>query len=250
MMNVVFYTGAGMSRESGLPTFRGEGGLWDSLDVEALASRGAWYCGRRCDCNERRQRVLDFFNPIRRQILASEPNDGHRIIAALEEWYSVTVITQNGDDLHERAGSTRVIHIHGEALKNASTLHPCEAYDIDPANPDICIGDKAPDGSQVRPYVVLFGEEIERTVWRAAVEATTRPSLFVVVGSTLLVHPAADLLTMLPESSELYIIDPVNVALPKGCHKEFTHIRCGATEGLRELLTILKRKRYENYSNL
>lgn len=180
MRHIVFYTGAGMSRESGLPTFRGDGGLWDELDVEAVADKRSWYCGRRADCNERRQKMLDFFNPIRRLILEKSPNEGHHLIADLERDFLVMVITQNGDDFHERAGSTDVVYLHGEALKNASTANPHRRYDIDCANPDIHIGDKAPDGSQLRPYVIYFGEDIERFVWKRAVEATKSADIFVV----------------------------------------------------------------------
>lgn len=229
-----------MSRESGLPIFRGEGGLWDSLDVEAVADRRSWYCGRRSDCNERRQRMLDFFNPMRRMILEGEPNEGHRIIAELENEHEVTVITQNGDDFHQRAGSTNVIHLHGEALKNASTLHPYESYEIDRANPDINIGDKAPDGSQIRPFVIYFNEDIDRRLWKASVEATRQADIFVVVGSTMLVYPAADLLKMVPQHCRLYVIDPAEVALPEGCTRHCTHIRSGASIGLRQLKEILK----------
>ena len=247
MRNIVFYTGAGMSRESGLPVFRGEGGLWDELDVEAVAHRKSWYSGRRSDCNERRQRMLDFFNPIRRLILEKEPNEGHRIIAGLERGssgsssgssaFQVTVITQNGDDFHERAGSTNVIHLHGEAMKNASTLHPYESYPIDPANPDIKIGDKAPDGSQLRPYVIFFNEDIERSLWDKSLSATKEADIFVVVGSTMLVYPAAELLKMLPVWCELYVIDPADVVLPEGCNREYVHIKCGASEGLAQLFS-------------
>ena len=237
---LVFYTGAGMSRESGLPTFRGDGGLWDSLDVEVVADRRSWYCGRRSDCNERRQRMLDFFNPIRRLILEKAPNEGHNIIAALEEQCEVTVITQNGDDYHERAGSSNVIHLHGEALKNASTLHPYEAYEIDRCNPDIHIGDKAPDGSQIRPYVIFFNEDIEQRLWKASVEAVREADVFVVVGSTMLVYPAAALLVMLPPHCRLYVIDPAEVALPRGCDMEHVHIECGATLGLLQLKAMLQ----------
>ncbi len=231
-----------MSRESGLPIFRGQDGLWDTLDVEAVADRKSWYCGRRSDCNERRQRVLDFFNPIRRLILDSEPNEGHRIIAGLEGEFDVTIVTQNGDDFHERAGSTRVIHLHGEALKNASTLHPCVSFDIDPNNPDICIGDKAPDGSQVRPYVVFFNEDVEQRLWNASVEATRQADVFVVVGSSMLVYPAAELLKMMPPECGLYIIDPGEVALPEGCERTYIHIQSGASYGLEQLKTELKLK--------
>ena len=240
MQKLVFYTGAGMSRESGLPTFRGEGGLWDMLDVEAVADSKSWYCGRRSDCNERRQRMLNFFNPIRRLILEKSPNEGHRIVAGLEEMFDVTVITQNGDNFHERAGSTNVIHLHGEALKNASTLHPYESYDINCNNPDIHIGDKAPDGSQIRPYVIYFNENIEQRLWKASVEATKQADVFVVVGSTMLVYPAAELLKMIQPECELYIIDPTEVALPEGCTKEYTHIQSTASLGLEQLKTILK----------
>ncbi len=242
MPKLVFYTGAGMSRESGLPVFRGEGGLWDTLDVEAVANRRSWYCGRRSDCNGRRQRMLDFFNPIRWLILERQPNEGHRIIAELEDKFEVTVITQNGDDFHERAGSARVIHLHGEALKNASTMHPYEAYDIDRSNPDIRIGDKAPDGSQIRPFVIFFNEEIDKRLWRASVEAAKVADVFVVVGSTMLVYPAADLLKMIPSDCELYVIDPEEVALPEGCNREYIHIRSGASLGLQQLKATLQLK--------
>ena len=242
MRRLVFYTGAGMSRESGLPTFRGQDGLWDTLDVEAVADRKSWYCGRRSDCNERRQRMLDFFNPMRRMILEKEPNDGHRTIAGLEDEFDVTIITQNGDDFHERAGSTKVIHLHGEALKNASTLHPYESYEIDRNNPDIHIGDKAPDGSQIRPYVIYFNEDIEQRLWKASVVATKQADVFIVVGSTMLVYPAAELLKMIPPKCELYIIDPSEVTLPEGCTKEYIHIQSGASRGLERLKATLKLK--------
>lgn len=242
MRKLVFYTGAGMSRESGMPTFRGEDGLWDMLDVEAVADRKSWYCSRRSDCNERRQRMLDFFNPMRRMILEKEPNDGHRIIASLEDEFEVTVITQNGDDFHERAGSGNVIHLHGEALKNASTLHPYESYDIDRNNPDIHIGDKAPDGSQTRPYVIFFNEDVEQRLWKASVEATGQADVFVVVGSTMLVYPAAELLKMISPTCELYVIDPSEVALPEGCPRECIHIQSGASRGLEQLKEIIKLK--------
>lgn len=235
MKRIVFFTGAGMSRESGLPTFRGDGGLWDQLDVEAIADRRSWYCGRRSDCNERRQKMLDFFNPIRRLILEKGPNEGHRLIAGLEKYFQITVITQNGDDYHERAGSTDVIYLHGEALKNASTANPHYWYDINRMNPDIHIGDKAPDGSQLRPYVIYFGEDIERPIWVRAVEATKSADIFVVVGSTMLVFPAADLLKMIPANCRLYIIDPQELHLPDSCHHEFEHIRLGASEGIKLL---------------
>lgn len=224
-----------MSRESGLPTFRGEGGLWDRLDVKLVADVHSWYCGKRPDCDERRQKMLDFFNPIRRLILEKGPNEGHCMIANLEKHFKVTVITQNGDDYHERAGSTDVIYLHGEALKNASTANPHLWYDIDVSRPDIHIGDKAPDGSQLRPYVIYFGEDIERPIWKQAVDAAKSADVFVVVGSTMLVYPAADLLKMIPADCRLYVIDPDNVRLPEGCSHQYEHIRLCAGEGIKWL---------------
>lgn len=198
MKKIVFYTGAGMSRESGLPTFRGKDGLWDSIDADAVASVRAWYCGSRPDCARRRQRVLNFFNPIRRQIL----------------------------------------HLHGEALKNASTLHPRSWYGIDRENPDIHIGDKAPDGSQLRPYVIFFGEDIDMGIWRQAVEATAEAGCFVVIGSTMLVHPASELLDKVPLSCPLYVVDPEDIALPDTCRHGHIHLKCGAEEGMRRIISL------------
>ena len=185
---IVFFTGAGMSRESGLPTFRGEDGMWNEIDYEKVATLKSWYGRQRKDVKERRQGMLDFFNPLRRAILEHEPNEGHRIIAALEEDFEVTVITQNGDDYHTRAGSSNVIYLHGEALKNASSANPSLSYPIDRSNPDIHLGDKAPDGSQLRPYVIYFDEDIDSTLWRQAMKATKEADWFVVVGSTMRLH--------------------------------------------------------------
>lgn len=239
MKRLVFYTGAGMSRESGLPTFRGDGGLWSRLDVDAVADRKSWYSGRMADCNVKRQAMLDFFNPMRRMILAHGPNAGHRMIAALESSFDVTVVTQNGDDYHERAGSGNVIHLHGEALKNSSTLHPYVPFDIDLYNPDIHIGDKAADGSQVRPFVIFFNEEIDRKLWRRAVEAVSKADVMVVIGSTMLVYPAASLFKMLRVNVPLYVIDPGDVGLPGGCERDFIHFRQGAVDGMYNMMNVL-----------
>lgn len=239
MKKIVFFTGAGISKESGLPTFRGEGGLWDEIDVKAVATAESWYCGRRKDCRERRQRMLDFFNPLRRAILEHEPNEGHRLIADLEKDFDVTVVTQNGDDYHSRAGSTKVIHLHGEALKNASSANPSLSYPIDPDNPDIRLGDKAPDGSQLRPYVIFFEEDIEKSLWRKALLATREADWFVVVGSTMLVYPAASLLGELKRDCRLVVINPDDTVLPEGCTKDCTYIKEKASVGLRTLRGLL-----------
>lgn len=235
MKKIVFFTGAGMSKESGLPVFRGEGGIWNELDVEAVATARSWYCGRRSDCKERRQIMLDFFNPLRRAILEHEPNEGHRIIADLEENFEITVITQNGDDYHTRVGSSNVIYLHGEALKNTSSANPYIPIPINRHNPDIHLGDKAPDGSQIRPFVIYFDENIDRKLWSRAVKATKEADCFVVVGSSMLVFPAADLIKKIKPECRLFVIDPFDVALPDGYCKTFTHIQEVASVGLNVL---------------
>lgn len=239
MKKIVFFTGAGMSKESGLPTFRGEGGVWNEIDAEKVASARSWYSGRRKDCNEIRQAMLDFFNPLRRSILELEPNDGHRIIAELEKEFQVTVITQNGDNYHTRVGSSNVIYLHGEALKNTSSANPYNPLPIDRDNPDIHIGDKAPDGSQIRPFVIYFDENIDKRLWQKAVRVTKETDYFVVVGSTMLVFPAADLIKKVSADCRLIVIDPGEVSLPDGCKHQYLHLKYGASEGIQELLKIL-----------
>ena len=249
---IVFFTGAGMSRESGLPTFRGEGGVWNEIDYKKVATLNSWYGRQRKDVKERRQAMLDFFNPMRRAILEHKPNDGHRIIAALENDFDVTVITQNGDDYHTRAGSTKVIYLHGEALRNASSANPSLSFPIDRDNPDIHIGDKAPDGSQLRPYVIYFDEDIDSGLWREAVKAIREADWFVVVGSSMLVYPAASLLAAISDSCQMVVIDPEEVSLPEECHHGYTYIPEGASKGLYSFMEMLakyerSRKILDNY---
>lgn len=243
---VVFFTGAGMSKESGLPTFRGDGGMWNEIDYDKVATRKSWNSRGSGDVKERRQAMLDFFNPLRRMILKHQPNVGHLIIADLEKGCEVTVITQNGDDYHTQAGSTNVIYLHGEALKNASSANPSLSYPIDYENPDIHIGDKAPDGSQLRPFVIYFDEDIDKNLWNKAVRATKEADWFVVVGSTMLVYPAASLLAHIKRDCHIVVIDPSeDVELPKECYHGFTHIPEKASVGLwhlREMLAIYERK--------
>lgn len=249
---IVFFTGAGMSQESGLPTFRGEDGMWNEIDYEKVATLKSWYGRQRKVVKEHRQAMLDFFNPLRRAILEHGPNDGHRIIAALENDFEVTVITQNGDDYHTSAGSSNVIYLHGEALKNASSANPSLSYPIDRSNPDIHLGDKAPDGSQLRPYVIYFDEDIDSVLWRQAMKATKEADWFVVVGSTMLVYPAAALLTAIPDSCHLVVIDPLKVELPEECYHGYTYIPEKASAGLFHFMEMLakyerSKKSIENY---
>ena len=239
MDKLVIFSGAGMSQESGMPTFRGQDGLWETMDIERVADWKAWYCGRRPDCKERRQSVLDFINPIRRRILECSPNEAHLIAARLEEKYKVTVITQNGDDFHQRAGSTKVIHLHGEALKNASTMRPYIPIDIDPANPDIKLGDKAPDGSQIRPYIIFFNENLQYGIWKEAIKAIREADLMVIVGCSLLVFPAAKLIEELREDAMLVVIDPCESPLP--IKHRHSHLRLPATKGMKIIENALLR---------
>ena len=239
--NWVFFTGAGCSAASGLPTFRGEGGIWNDIDAEAVASKGSWYCGRRSDCVERRKKVLDFFNPIRRMILELEPNKAHFLISQIQDYVNVTVITQNGDDFHQRAGSYNVIHLHGEALKNCSTAHPRIPICIDKDSPDIHIGDKAEDGSQIRPYVIFFGEELDKNIWKSAVNATKEADYFVVVGSSLKVYPAVDLLSKTKGGCRLIVIDKERVELPETLSgRTIRLIQSDASDGLAMLYNEIK----------
>ena len=237
---IVIFSGAGMSQESGLPTFRGVGGIWDSIDQEKVADYKAWYCGRRSDCKERRQAVLDFINPIRRQILSLSPNEAHYIAARLEKDFDVTVITQNGDDFHQRAGSTRVIHLHGEALKNTSTLHPYIPIDIDPEDPDIRIGDKAPDGSQIRPYVIFFNEDLQYDIWKSAVQAIREADMMIIVGCSLKVSPAAEMVEELREEAPLVVIDPADPPFP--IKRTYSHLKLAASKGMKVMEETLIQK--------
>ena len=236
---IVIFSGAGISQESGLPTFRGEGGIWESIDPDKVADYKAWYCGRRSDCKERRQAVLDFINPIRRQILSLSPNEAHYAVSRLEKDFDVTVITQNGDDFHQRAGSTKVIHLHGEALKNASTLHPYIPIDIDPENPDIKIGDKASDGSQIRPYVIFFNENLQYSIWKSAVQAIREADMMIIVGCSLKVFPAAEMVDELREEASLVVINPANSPFP--IKHTYAHLKLPASKGMKVLEeTLLK----------
>ena len=232
MKKLVILTGAGMSAESGISTFRDSGGLWEQHRVEDVATIEGYMRNPKL--------VLDFYNERRRQLPLVKPCRGHELVAALEQWFDVTVITQNVDDLHERAGSTKVIHLHGELMKATSTDEPNDPTQIvtlDEDHMDIHIGDKAADGSQLRPFIVWFGEavpEIER-----AAEVSSQADIDVVIGTRLNVHPAAGLVQYVPHHAHIYLIDPKEV--PWSSTHRFHHIRKGASEGMEELIQELKK---------
>lgn len=202
MKKVVVLTGAGISAESGLKTFRDSDGLWENYRVEDVATPQAWAADF--------ELVLKFYNERRKQVLDAAPNAAHKALADLEKKYDVNIVTQNIDDLHERAGSTKVLHLHGEILKSRSTVDPRLIYSVN--GWEIKRGDKCEKGSQLRPHIVWFGEMVPE-LERAAL-LVSRADIFIVVGSSLQVYPAAGLTHYAPLQSEKYYIDPkaVNIA--------------------------------------
>jgi NAD-dependent deacetylase len=196
MKKLVALTGSGISAESGLKTFRDSGGLWEGHDITEVASPEGWYRNPSV--------VLEFYNQRRKQALKAEPNNGHLVLAWLEKYFNVTVITQNVDNLHERAGSTNVIHLHGELFKSRSTVDETLIYDIPgwELNP----GDLCGKGSQLRPHIVWFGEMVP--MMEAAIELTVSADIFLVIGTSLVVYPAAGLIEYVNEKSSIYIVDP------------------------------------------
>jgi len=202
MKKLVILTGAGMSSESGIRTFRDSGGLWEEYEVTEVATPMAW--------ERNRELVLRFYNERRRQLAAAVPNEGHLGLARLEKYFDVQIITQNIDDLHERAGSTKVLHLHGELTKARSTVDPSLIYDI--GYNDMKAGDKCEKGSQLRPHIVWFGEAVP--MMDEAAVLTESADIFVVVGSSLNVYPAAGLISYAPQEASLWLIDPKEVVVP------------------------------------
>jgi NAD-dependent deacetylase len=202
MKKLVILTGAGMSSESGIKTFRDSGGLWEEYDVTEVATPMAWV--------KNKDLVLKFYNERRRQLAASKPNEGHFGLAQLEKYFDMHIITQNIDDLHERAGSTNILHLHGELTKARSCVDPSLIYDIGYNN--INPGDNCEKGSQLRPHIVWFGEEVP--MMDEAANLTANADIFVVVGSSLNVYPAAGLIGYAPAKASLWLIDPKEVVVP------------------------------------
>ena len=202
MKRLVILTGAGMSSESGIKTFRDSGGLWEEYDVKEVATPEAWV--------KNRNLVLRFYNERRQQLASSKPNEGHLGLARLEKYFDVQIITQNIDDLHERAGSTKIVHLHGELTKARSSIDPSLIYDI--GYKDIKPGDNCEKGSQLRPHIVWFGEEVP--MMDQAANLTGDADIFVVAGSSLNVYPAAGLISYAPAKASLWLIDPKDVVIP------------------------------------
>ena len=196
MKKVIVFTGSGISAESGIKTFRESGGLWEEYRIEDVATPEAW--------RKNPDLVLDFYNQRRKQVLEAKPNAAHEAIARLQKKYDVHVITQNIDDLHERAGSKKVLHLHGEIRKVRSSLNPNLIYELD--GWELKKGDKCENGSQLRPHIVWFGEQVPEM--DNAIELTESAKIFIVIGTSLQVYPAASLIQHAPYDAALYLIDP------------------------------------------
>lgn len=196
MKRIVILTGAGISAESGLKTFRDSDGLWEGYNIEDVATPEAW--------ERNPEMVQQFYNERRKSVLEAQPNVAHRALARLENKYKVTIITQNIDDLHERGGSTDVVHLHGVITRSQSSINPTLTYPI--AGWEIKMGDKCELGSQLRAHVVWFGEPVPMIETAAAICAEA--DIFILVGTSLAVYPAAGLIDFVPRDVTRYIIDP------------------------------------------
>ena len=226
---IVILTGAGISAESGLDTFRDKDGTWQKQDAMRLSSIEGF--------EQDPQAVLNFYNARRKQLLEVEPNAAHKMLAELEKWHDVTIITQNIDNLHERAGSTHVIHLHGELTKVTSSHAPNDPHCVKeyPLDVPICLGDKAGDGSQLRPFIVWFGEYVP--AMEVAEAHVRKADIFAVIGTSLQVYPAAGLTRYAHGGVPKFVVDPNLAIIPTG----FTHIKENATSGVARLVDEIKK---------
>lgn len=230
---IAVLSGAGISAESGLKTFRDSGGLWEGYDPMQVASAEGW--------QKNPGLVLDFYNDRREKLRDVSPNEAHRLLAGLEDSWTVDVITQNVDNLHERAGSTHVLHLHGELTK-IRPENTCndrdgfsEKYVVDIGYDRVSLGDLAPNGAQYRPHIVFFGEAVPKI--ERAIDLVSRCDVMLIVGTSLQVYPAAGLYRYAPADTPVYIVDPAPLPVRD---KRVTHIRKVATEGVKECLEMLK----------
>lgn len=225
MMKLVILTGAGMSAESGIKTFRDSDGLWENYRIEDVCTPEA--------LARNPELVINFYNERRKQLLSASPNAGHEGLAELEKYFDVQIITQNIDDLHERAGSKHVLHLHGELKKVRSSSHPDRIYDLD--GWELKPGTPYEDGSMLRPHVVFFGEAVPNI--EPATELVRHADILVIIGTSLAVYPAASLLHYAPEGIPVFVIDPKIPAEAR--RRGFYLIEKGASEGVAELTKML-----------
>lgn len=226
MKKLVVLTGAGMSAESGISTFRDSDGLWEKYRVEDVATPEGFAANPKL--------VLDFYNQRRRELIKTQPNTGHFTLTELEKDFDVRIITQNIDNLHERAGSSHIIHLHGELMKACSVKDMDTTFDLSPEQPDIFLGDKDPQGAQLRPFVVWFGEAVPMI--EPSIRWVEDCDIFVIIGTSLNVYPAAGLLNYVRRGQPIYLIDPKDVQTHR---YDIHHIKTGASEGIKKLRDIL-----------
>lgn len=215
-----------MSAESGIATFRDTDGLWENHRVEDVATPEGFRINP--------ELVLEFYNQRRKELLGTKPNNGHLGLAELEKEYDVTIVTQNVDNLHEQAGSSDVVHLHGELMKSRSSRDPSIIYEMDKDNVEIKIGDMCELGSQLRPDIVWFGEAVPMI--ETAAKVVQKADIVVIIGTSLNVYPAAGLVDFAKTGTPIYLIDPKDV---RGSRRNITHIQKGASEGVKELTKIL-----------
>ena len=219
-----------MSVESGLKTFRDADGLWENYPVAQVATHEGWLNDPAL--------VTKFYNMLRKKTLNAKPNEGHQLVAALQNYYDVEVVTQNVDNLHEVAGSKKVVHLHGELMKVCSSIDPYDARYIQtltPENPEVEVGAKAGDGSLLRPYIVFFGEAVPNIT--VAAEEVQQADILIIIGTSLVVYPAAGLMHYAKPDAPIYLIDPN----PINAGSRVFQIQKGASEGLKELMKILEK---------
>lgn len=223
MKKLVVISGAGISAESGIKTFRDSNGLWENHDIMEVASPYGW--------QKNKELVLNFYNQRRKQLLACKPNNAHTQLAKLQDSFDVQIITQNVDDLHERAGSTNVLHLHGELLKARSTLDENLIYNW---QKDITTNDKCEKGSQLRPHIVWFGEEVP--LLPKAIELVYEANILLVIGTSLVVYPAASLVNYTKNSCKNFVIDTV---IPSNISSSFTKIEAKASKGIEKFISLI-----------
>lgn len=228
MKKLIVLSGAGMSAESGIRTFRDMGGLWKEYDVMEVASPTAW--------NNNPSLVHQFYNERRKQLFESEPNKGHFLIKELEKHFDVHIVTQNVDDLHERAGSSKILHLHGELKKARSTVDSNLVYELDKW--ELSLQDKCEKGSPLRPHIVWFGESVPAI--SEAAEIVSQADILLIIGTSLNVYPAAGLIDYAPANTSVYIIDPNQPTVHS--NQNITFIREKASTGMEKLFEILELK--------
>lgn len=227
MKKLVVLTGAGMSAESGISTFRDSNGLWENHSIEEVATPEGWKANP--------QLVLDFYNERRKQLFEVKPNDGHRGLAALQEHFDVTIITQNVDNLHERAGSRNIIHLHGELTKVRSEKYPELIYERTRDNVVLHLGEKCERGAQLRPHIVWFGEAVPMI--EKAQSVVSKADILVIIGTSMKVYPAAGLIHDARPDVPIYFIDPNPVTFQMPGRVQF--IPKKASEGVNDLIRLL-----------